>query len=127
MSHGTEEPNSQVERLRKSNARFLNDHCRHSLGSWEERSQQQYFHHFSTDSGSGRHLIDGTTSQAYDIQLPHSRTALMPLKTGGPGSGMEEIRDDFQQHVGHDPETYGLAAGDQVCEADLPHHPTEQD
>src|SRR4030095_15867752 len=100
MSYGIHEPNSQIEYLRERYTRFVYDDCSRRLGSWEERFQQQDFHHFSTESCRGCHLIDGATGQAGDVQLPHAWTALMPLKTGAPGNGMEQIRDDLKQKKG---------------------------
>src|SRR5215510_11476701 len=125
MSHGINEPKSQIEQLRERYTRFVNDYCSGRLGSWEGRLQQQDFHHFSTESCRGRHLIDGATGESYAIQLPQSQAALIPLKTGCPTSGMEQVRDDLKQKKRYDPEAHNLEAREQVCDADLPDHPAE--
>jgi hypothetical protein len=40
---------------------------------------------------------------------------------------MEQNRHDFQQGPGHNPQTDGPKAGEQVSNTDLPHHATQQD
>ena len=125
MSHGINEPKSQIEHLRDRDTRFVNNDCRRRLGSWEGRLQKQDFHHFSTESCRGRHLIDGATSESDAIQLPQSQAALIPLKTGCPTGGMEQVRDDLKQEKGYEPEAHNLEAREQVSDADLPDHPAE--
>ena len=67
MSYGIHEPKSQIEHLRECYTRFVNDDCSRCLGSWEGRLQKQDFHHFSTESCRGCHLIDGATGESYAI------------------------------------------------------------
>ncbi len=125
MSHGIDKPKSQIEHLRDRYTRFVNNNCSRRLGSWDGRLQKQDFHHFSTESCRGRHLIDGATSESYAIQLPQPQAVLIPLKTGCPASGMEQVRDDLKQKKGDEPEAHNLEAREQVFQADLPDHPAE--
>jgi hypothetical protein len=125
MSHGIHESEGQIEHLRQCYTRFVNDDCSRRLGSGEGRLQKQDFHHFSTDSCRGRYLIDGATSESYAIQLPQSQAVLIPLKTGCPASGMEQVRDDLKQKKGDEPEAHNLEAREQVSDADLSDHPAE--
>jgi hypothetical protein len=39
---------------------------------------------------------------------------------------MEQHRNNFQQDPWHNPQTDGPKAGEQVSNADLPHHTTQQ-
>src|SRR5215510_16437156 len=125
MSHGINKPKSQIEHLRDRYTRFVNNDCSRRLSSWEGRLQKQDFHHFSTERCRGRHLIDSATGESYAIQLPQSQAVSIPLKTGCPTSGMEQVRDDLKQKKRYDPEVHTLEAREQVCDADLPNHPAE--